>query len=446
MPGLAARRRSDIGRPVGSRLLVGALGAERGHPPARQQRAQLVLRGDAQHGDPGRGGRRVDCRRAQEARIGDLHPGAVAVAVVVARDPVARGAHPGDDRHVVGVGEGRHLRAGEGIGAAAVEHLAQSRHQGPLERVLDIGRIPAVGADRHHRPHGDPVVAPVGGERGSHRPDYTSGCRRPANSGGRGHRMFNICRGESTCIHKIRGTRRRCSTPTCASSAPASSDSPMPSRAGVAACGSLSLSATPRRGASVRNFGHAFVAAMADGESTSSARCAHGSVVGTRPARRAPGADRGYARDRGPRRGRVGRARGRSVATRAAAHGCSPPPRRRALRRCRPTASPVPCTPTLDLRVDPAHGCGRARRTSSRRTPERRSGGARRCTRSSPARPTAAGSTVRAPRMILCPGPDYGWLAPGLARWPEALSCARCRWCVWPRPAAAATPRRSPPV
>ena len=107
--------------------------------------------------------------------IGDLDLEAVLRAVVVAGDPVSRGADAGHDRDVVRVGEGRHLGAAERVAAAARDRLAEARHQLPLERVIDVLRIPAVCADREDLLVRSRIGAVVGGEPDAHlKHDYTS--------------------------------------------------------------------------------------------------------------------------------------------------------------------------------------------------------------------------------------------------------------------------------
>ncbi len=167
-PGVPAP--DDLGdrRPVGQALLVSELGAERRHAAGRQQSPQLVLGGHTQHPHARLRGGGIDRLSPEERRIGHLNLTAGAVEVVVARDPVAGGAHAGHDRHVVGVGERRDLGARQLVDAAAVQRLGKSRHQAPLQRFVDVLRVPPVGADRQHWPVRRPVTPTVGLKRNGH--------------------------------------------------------------------------------------------------------------------------------------------------------------------------------------------------------------------------------------------------------------------------------------
>ena len=147
---------------VGQRHPVGLLGREGDAvEPARQHQAQLVLGRHRRRLHAGLGHAGEDGAAAHQRRVRDhalLARGAV--EIVVAGDTVHGRRHAGDDRSVVGIGEGRH----GSLGRAEEARLAKSGDGGQNavpDAALDVGRIAPVEADHHRRPLGRLIAAPV---------------------------------------------------------------------------------------------------------------------------------------------------------------------------------------------------------------------------------------------------------------------------------------------
>ena len=128
---------------------------------AAEHPAQLVFGGDRGHRHPGLRHQREERVAAQHRRIvhHDLGSG-FAVEREIAGDSVHRRRRAGDERHVIGVGEGRHHGVGERV-KAAVAPFGNSRQDAGGQPGFDIGGVAAIGADHHHRPAGQPIGSPI---------------------------------------------------------------------------------------------------------------------------------------------------------------------------------------------------------------------------------------------------------------------------------------------
>ncbi len=127
-----------------------------------EQRAQLVL---GRHHRDLRAGIVKSLehgRRAQEARVVHHHFLArLRLVEVVAADAVHRRRAAGRDRQIVRVGEARDHRM-RGAHRALRLDLLQRRHQPGLDRLIQIGRLAAVQADRNRRHPRPGIIAAVG--------------------------------------------------------------------------------------------------------------------------------------------------------------------------------------------------------------------------------------------------------------------------------------------
>ena len=129
-----------------------------------QQAAQLVLGGD--HGDAAAGAlerreQRLDPQELRASFIITSLPD-FGIEEVVAADAMHLGRPAGDDREVVGIGEGRHHAVGDQAGALC-QHPGEPRRAAGLDGALDVAGLRAVDADHDGRPPRQTIAAAVDG-------------------------------------------------------------------------------------------------------------------------------------------------------------------------------------------------------------------------------------------------------------------------------------------